>query len=451
MPNVSKPLVIFVHGFGSSSASWDDLVMLLEEDRETSDAFDFERFEYERQTKFVELDPNKRIPYIEEIGEQLGARLDSPDIDDKEITLVGHSMGGLVIQSYLADMVQDGNGMGLNNIRQVILFATPNFGSPAYGRLRRLLFRSNPQEKALRVYDHSRARFRVVVRDRVVGAKAATNHEWPIPIHAFYGEQDNIVPPVSARGDFYNVTALPGDHFAVIRPDAPDDIRYTEFVEALSLPAGHKNVFEVKRYDTEIKVWPVEEMDYEVEHGETKREVHTDNKATITRTVEFSPKNHNKSLFEIRYTSAKRGYLAEETGGGRNEASLEEKERHSHHGTEAMFKFTPAAQAPFRQTLTILKGFDAGNRDVHFHLGRHSYYTEIHYTLDLSEYVAAGYHLSTGPNFFLHLDDPQDHAQCQKRGLGEPLESESAEGGVFKWRIENIRQGVTTIVWDLEK
>src|ERR1700722_7630252 len=122
-----RTTVVFVHGFISSPACWDPFVTRLEGDADfTTNGFTFKRFRY--PTKFLEWNPSKRIPGIDECGAGLGAFLDTlPECD--QLFLVGHSMGGLVIQSYLAQKIGAQRGEDLKKIRSVILFATPNRGS----------------------------------------------------------------------------------------------------------------------------------------------------------------------------------------------------------------------------------------------------------------------------------------------------------------------------------
>jgi hypothetical protein len=135
-----------------------------------------------------------------------------------------------------------------------------------------------------------------------------------------------------------------------------------------------------------------------------------------------------------------------------NEAPPEEKGRYDDNGTEVLFKFTPKAEEEYSLQLLLYKGFNKGNRDVHFHLGKQSYYKTIQYTLDLSRYLAAGYQISDTPKLYLHRNDFKGHDLCAKRGYGTPLESvKSQQPGIFTWELRNIRQGVVDIKWDITK
>src|ERR1700722_15806829 len=141
-----RTLVVFVHGFVSNSSCWDPFLKRLESDEDfIGKGYLFARFEY--PTKFTEWNPSKRIPSIDECSNLLDLFLhNQPKYD--QLFLVGHSMGGLVIQSFLAQKIRAQRGNELSKIRSVILFATPNRGSTILGSLRGIFskFRKNPQE-----------------------------------------------------------------------------------------------------------------------------------------------------------------------------------------------------------------------------------------------------------------------------------------------------------------
>src|SRR5712692_5762057 len=132
----NKNLVVFVHGFGSSAECWKKVLELFDADNEISGAFDLATFSY--PTAWFNKNPLGRIPRIMEIARKLGSDIEQIT-SYREITLVGHSQGGLVIQSYLADKLNQGKGEELYPIRQVILVATPNLGSTLFSAFRRFV------------------------------------------------------------------------------------------------------------------------------------------------------------------------------------------------------------------------------------------------------------------------------------------------------------------------
>ena len=122
-----KDLVLFVHGFGSSSKCWKPMLELLQGDEEVTSRYEFVTWEY--PTKWVELNLLGRIPRLQEIGRSLAGEIDSPRYRGRRVTLVGHSQGGLVIQSYIAALLTSGQGAQLRGVEQAIFFATPCEGS----------------------------------------------------------------------------------------------------------------------------------------------------------------------------------------------------------------------------------------------------------------------------------------------------------------------------------
>ena len=125
--SVPKGVVIFVHGFGSSHKCWEFLLTLLSRDPRVTSQYDLEYIDY--PTTWFSLNPFQRIPRLKELSEYLNSFVESPRFQGREITLVGHSQGGLLILTHLAQLLQAGKGEELSSLRQVILIATPNLGS----------------------------------------------------------------------------------------------------------------------------------------------------------------------------------------------------------------------------------------------------------------------------------------------------------------------------------
>jgi pimeloyl-ACP methyl ester carboxylesterase len=98
---MDRSLVVLVHGFGSSPATWDELVELFRKDPALSE-FDFDNtFAY--PAPWFNYNPFARIPELSELGNALAAHLGLSRFQPyRKIALIGHSQGGLVIHSYLA-------------------------------------------------------------------------------------------------------------------------------------------------------------------------------------------------------------------------------------------------------------------------------------------------------------------------------------------------------------
>jgi hypothetical protein len=451
MPGANpKEIVIFVHGIRSSGEAWQPLVGLLKQDKEVTSRFEFHCFAYE--TKAVELRPHRRISTIEEVA--LHLREFIARFHDREITLVGHSQGGLVIQAYLHAMLTGGCSENLNAIRQVIMMATPNHGSTFLNPIRkgfRKLF-SNPQDRALGVFDSDTNKTFNYVMKHVVLAKKRGAHEWPIPFCVFFGANDSVVPPVSACGGFHetNVKSLEADHFTIIKPENRQDERYRQFVDALFDPAGHACIYEIDLYETKVSMKPVlGSQDFSFPYCGHKRVVHSDNIGCIDRAVTFSRKNICDELFTIQYRTRHDGYLEVTTDPPENEASEAEIGEYGDYGVRTVFKFTPTPGKKFRSIIKVYGGFGDGKRDVHFHIGRNSYSKERVYDLDLSAYLAAGYKVSQEPKLHFHGNDPGcDDNLCKARELGEEVEPTQIEAGIWRWELLRVREGVVDMTWE---
>lgn len=442
--------IVFVHGFASSKACWDALLALLRLDARVTARYEFACFEY--PTAWFSFNPLRRIPRLKELGRALREFIDSPAYHGRELVVVGHSQGGLVIQSYLAGLLEEGLGERLALVRHVILIATPNLGSTLLSPLRRLLglLLPNPQERTLRVLDPEIADIRAVITARVVGAQRRSAHAWPVPVTSFYGLQDGVVVEASAKGPFRNIVPLQGDHFSILRPQDDQDRRYQEFVEALLEPAGHDAVYLIDRFEHHVAVAPVDgEQDMRVTHGKTERVVHTDNVATVTRSVTFSRKNTCRAPFDLRYATRNQGFVRP-TMSHDNDAYPEEKGRWTDSGLEAVFRFRPKPGETFRLQVEVYKGYDPDHRDVHLHLRRDRYYHTVRVALDLTKYVAAGWSVSQEPSLHFHAEDPEDHDMCGRRGLGLPVPPLAAQPqGTWAWELHDLRQGVVDLKWDV--
>src|SRR4051794_17964135 len=105
--DTQKGIILFVHGFGSTSKCWERMLELLRADERVTSLYDIRTWDY--PTRWVELNLLGRIPSLPELGRGLADEVDSPQFRGRALTLVGHSQGGLVIQSYFAQLLQSGD------------------------------------------------------------------------------------------------------------------------------------------------------------------------------------------------------------------------------------------------------------------------------------------------------------------------------------------------------
>jgi hypothetical protein len=125
-----------------------------------------------------------------------------------------------------------------------------------------------------------------------------------------------------------------------------------------------------------------------------------------------------------------------------------ERTRYESQGREFNYIFTPEAGKTYEVTIEILKGFDQGNRRIHFHLGSTAYYNLLVYTLDLQKYLQAGYRITQRPLFF--FEDTEEH-RCEEIWNSpsfEPIASDP--NGIWQWELHHVRQGAIGLLWDLD-
>jgi len=123
-------LIVFVHGFtGSGEKTWGLFPKLLREDSELKGV---DVYVWDYPTLLL-----KRNPSIEDIGQALRTALVEQFPAYKSIYLVGHSMGGLVLQSMVTEELKHGRANNLKRIKHLIFFGTPNRGTQVPELLKR--------------------------------------------------------------------------------------------------------------------------------------------------------------------------------------------------------------------------------------------------------------------------------------------------------------------------
>jgi pimeloyl-ACP methyl ester carboxylesterase/cation transport regulator ChaC len=457
-PGPSRRMVLFVHGFNSNAADcWNKMLELLQHDVSLSQTFDFRAFEY--TTSITRVSLLKRLPDIDEIGAELGSYLDRELVECEsgydnyiDATLVGHSMGGLVIQSYLVQRLNSGRAGELDRIRQVIFFATPNFGSDLLGLMRRLLspLLPNPQEELLRSFSREVMHLHKAVRERIVDAHNRDDHAYPLPAYCFWGDSDKIVPEMSARGHFPHGEPLKGDHFTLNKPDGREGDNYKAFVQTLLHPHGHKHIWEVDSFRYSARVSPLRSGTIVVaKHGGKQRLVDTDNSALVERQVRFSRNNHCDDPFQLRYGTRNGGWIDPNVPDF-SVTSADKIRLYDDCGTEIITEIAPAPGRKSSLRMQVYKGFDAGHRDYHMHLGRKSYFRKLDFEVDLTEYLSTGWRVIHGPHLYFHPIDSGDHRLCANRKMLDPDSPHDYDpSGIWRWTLEHVKEGVIDIAWDV--
>ncbi|MGW5422003.1 tetratricopeptide repeat protein [Streptomyces sp. NPDC003943] len=209
--------LVLVHGLFSSAKVWQAFTALVEADPELAGWVSVHPFEYD--SPFVRLRPDRRVAETDDVADQLGTFLETELAEAERIVLVTHSQGGLVVQRFLARKLWNGEGRELARIRHFTMFACPNTGSGFFLTVRKALkLWNNPQEQQLRPFDRAVTEAQRTVLSAVVHAREYGAQECPIPVRAYGGSADDIVPPVVARGVFPKGGVVTADHFSIVQP-----------------------------------------------------------------------------------------------------------------------------------------------------------------------------------------------------------------------------------------
>ena len=463
--------MVFVHGFGSDAGCWQHFRHLIEgaetdaPDPELTAVFDFEYFEY--ATSWISWNPWEEIPSLGSCAELLATELGHMKYVDRDIVLVGHSQGGLVIQKFLTARISEGRGHSLTDIRQVILFATPNRGSNYVAGARKLLFSlvRNPQEKGLRTLDEDVHKMVSQVREQILDATEVSESKIPIPFVAFRGQEDTIVSTASAEGPFREYTELPGNHFTVLQPRHRDALQYSAFKEALLDAPGHPHRFEIERYTTDIAIRPFHERTLDLKPGHRlgpgasykgpPRTIRAETVATLAREVVFARRNRRYDEFEIRYKTLSEGLLVAKHFPDTNLATSAAKADFESEGVHIRFLYKPRdrSQDTCSLELDIYKGFDGQAQDAHFHLGRgQKRYRRLVYRLDLSAFDDGRRRPSNVTTALYHHTEEPAHGCtdiCRDRSARD-LKTPSRSGDwTWEWELTDLRSGVILIMWDV--
>src|SRR5205807_1015686 len=114
------------HGFWSSPATWDKLCQRFHTD-DAVRGLRVHRFPYESPKLSFPLSWT-RVPDYDDIAQSFVNYL-SEYADQSETAIVTHSQGGLILQRFLAWMLNEGRGRELARIKLIVMLAGPNGGS----------------------------------------------------------------------------------------------------------------------------------------------------------------------------------------------------------------------------------------------------------------------------------------------------------------------------------
>jgi Putative serine esterase (DUF676) len=216
----AQRLLVFVHGFNSSKdLAWGKFPELIVRDS-AFDGFNILLFGY--PTKFC-----GEINDLRRLGEFLGSFLKDELPKYKSVQMVGHSMGGLVIQHALLSIESSRFTLLKETVIEVQAFGTPFYGVEGADSLRLLC--ENKQADDLTVLNKELGRLQKDWAQRFNRSQEQADDRvtMRIPLDSFYGLEDHFVREASACGGApVNCDAVDGDHISMVKPESESHLAY---------------------------------------------------------------------------------------------------------------------------------------------------------------------------------------------------------------------------------
>jgi hypothetical protein len=225
-------LIVFVHGFNSNKdAAWGQFPTLLMDDPDF-DNFNIHRFGY--PTKLC-----RQVSNIQDQGELLASFLKEILTSEhpryRQVVLVGHSMGGLVILHALLKLERDHFEVLHDKELTVLTFGTPYLGVENTSALS--LFCDNKQVKDLSVLNDTLGELSREWTQRFNQETSSSGRETPqVPLYAFRGIEDRFISKTSACGyPQAPCESVDGDHDSIVKTQDRTHLSYIKLKSIMKL------------------------------------------------------------------------------------------------------------------------------------------------------------------------------------------------------------------------
>jgi hypothetical protein len=233
-----RKAIALLHGIGAKDPQhyWQSFLNVLKSD------VSFEEFDLFVWKYPTHLEPNlwknflhsvkrgtlrETNPRIKLLGQAWNTTYSTQFRGYEEVLLICHSMGGLVVKSWIIDVLEDGQSANLNALRHIAFYSTPHNGAPIT-----TLTNWNNQLRDMQldspfIEDIGERWHRHVVfwKDKERGLE---DHKFNlyIPQLVIVGINDSVVPPEFATIRGIRPTRVVGDHSEVIQPADINDTKY---------------------------------------------------------------------------------------------------------------------------------------------------------------------------------------------------------------------------------
>jgi pimeloyl-ACP methyl ester carboxylesterase len=220
--------VIFAHGFtGKAENTWGLFPKLLMDDPDLADCGVFSwGYPTEPDLRNIVLryfwTDN---PDIGTIASGLRTQLDTRSNGYKRLALIGHSMGGLVIQAFIIDELLNGRSQHLDRLTEVILMGTPS-GGLVKARWGSLL---DAQVRDMSATGEFVQKLRRLWKERIDDQRSNPNSLARFRLTVVAGLSDKFVPESSSLDPFPldEKARVPGNHVEMMKPADANSLVYS--------------------------------------------------------------------------------------------------------------------------------------------------------------------------------------------------------------------------------
>jgi len=261
-PGQGKAIAL-IHGIGAtdSQAYWQHFLSVLIHDKKLQD---FGIFVWQYPTHVQPsgirnvLSTVKRktlretAPRIAVLGSAWDTTYHTQFQEYQHVILICHSMGGLVIKSWILDTLERGQSTSLATLCHIAFYATPHRGAPVttlaqWNNQLKEMQLDSPfiEEVDRRWHDH------VVAWKERLPELADQHCNRYIPHLVLAGLNDAVVPPHYATIRGMSCTSIIGDHSQVIQPIDSNDTRYKVWLD---------DIFKMTAPETNVSMPPNHQM-----------------------------------------------------------------------------------------------------------------------------------------------------------------------------------------------
>lgn len=438
--------ILFVHGPDVPETIWSTLNDLLKSFKHINEKYSLCVYQHDDSSTSL-----SNITYKFENW----YKVQKKQLINSSIILIGHGLGGIIIQNFIVKKLINGQSNEFYNLRQILLFSTPHLGYNELSFNSRLLGMLTYKKtiKFIKIWNAEIIELNELIREYIIDTTEFNSYYRPVSIKSFSGKSDTIVNSISAKGYHSNFKELPGDYHSTLNPIDSKDILHREFISCLLVPPAHKGIYLIEELNVYIKVEPFLEGCIKIKYGEKDKTIYSDNYGLISRKLKFSSNNICFNPYTLRYgIENKEGCIDAVTAGGENITSQENIDLYETKKLEYFFEFVPVNGNEFSLDVSLYKGFDQNFRDTHFHLGNgKAWYNKIKITLDLEGYRLREYDVNPLPILMLH---PEDSHSCNmrfaEREISHIIPHFSNNEYIWKWEIYDIGGGVLDLFWDVK-